>query len=124
MIKLDRTDAAAAAEYATVYLAFELSKAKWKLGVRPADRWSTSAQLLMWKRDARIMLLIFGIRQAIFLKIRIPPSATEWHDGQFAHGKYSMMSCREGRMPHHSTSSAIRALPIAACKRVGTLGSD
>ncbi|WP_247554052.1 IS110 family transposase [Bradyrhizobium sp. 138] len=33
MIKLDRTDAPAAAEYATVYLAFELSKAKWKLGV-------------------------------------------------------------------------------------------
>jgi transposase len=33
MIKLDRTDAPAAAEHATVYLAFELSKAKWKLGV-------------------------------------------------------------------------------------------
>jgi len=33
MIKLDRTDTPAAAEYATVYLAFELSKAKWKLGV-------------------------------------------------------------------------------------------
>jgi transposase len=33
MKKLDRTDAPAAAEYATVYLAFELSKAKWKLGV-------------------------------------------------------------------------------------------
>jgi transposase len=33
MIKLDRTDAPAVAEYATVYLAFELSKAKWKLGV-------------------------------------------------------------------------------------------
>lgn len=33
MIKLDRIDAPAAAEHATVYLAFELSKAKWKLGV-------------------------------------------------------------------------------------------
>src|SRR5215472_16849794 len=33
MIKLDRTDAPATAEHATVYLAFELSKAKWKLGV-------------------------------------------------------------------------------------------
>lgn len=33
MIKLDRTDAPAAAEHATVYLAFELSKVKWKLGV-------------------------------------------------------------------------------------------
>jgi transposase len=33
MIKLDRTDAPAATEHATVYLAFELSKAKWKLGV-------------------------------------------------------------------------------------------
>jgi transposase len=33
MIKLDRTDAPAAAEHATVYLVFELSKAKWKLGV-------------------------------------------------------------------------------------------
>jgi hypothetical protein len=33
MIKLDRTDTLAAAEHATVYLAFELSKAKWKLGV-------------------------------------------------------------------------------------------
>lgn len=33
MIKLDRTDTPAAAEHATVYLAFELSKAKWKLGV-------------------------------------------------------------------------------------------
>lgn len=33
MIKLDRTDAPAAAEHATVYLAFELSKANWKLGV-------------------------------------------------------------------------------------------
>jgi transposase len=30
---LDRTDAPAAGEYATVYVAFELSKAKWKLGV-------------------------------------------------------------------------------------------
>ena len=33
MTKLDRTDAPATAEYATVYVAFELSKAKWKLGV-------------------------------------------------------------------------------------------
>lgn len=33
MTKLDRTDAPATAEYATVYLAFELSKKKWKLGV-------------------------------------------------------------------------------------------
>jgi transposase len=33
MSKLDRTDAPAATEYATVYVAFELSKAKWKLGV-------------------------------------------------------------------------------------------
>jgi hypothetical protein len=33
MGKLDRTDAPAVAEHATVYLAFELSKAKWKLGV-------------------------------------------------------------------------------------------
>ncbi len=32
MIKLDRTDTPAAAEHATVYLAFELSKAKWRLG--------------------------------------------------------------------------------------------
>jgi transposase len=33
MTKLDRTDAPATAEYATIYVAFELSKAKWKLGV-------------------------------------------------------------------------------------------
>lgn len=33
MIKLDRIDAPATAEHATVYLTFELSKAKWKLGV-------------------------------------------------------------------------------------------
>ena len=33
MMKLDRTDAPATDEYATVYVAFELSKAKWKLGV-------------------------------------------------------------------------------------------
>ena len=33
MIKLDRTDTPAAADHATVYLAFELSKSKWKLGV-------------------------------------------------------------------------------------------
>ncbi|MCK1725108.1 hypothetical protein IVA82_07400, partial [Bradyrhizobium sp. 142] len=33
MIKLDRTETPAAAEHATVYLAFELSQAKWKLGV-------------------------------------------------------------------------------------------
>ena len=33
MLKLDHTDTPAAAEYATVYVAFELSKAKWKLGV-------------------------------------------------------------------------------------------
>ncbi|MGO8952600.1 MAG: IS110 family transposase [Rhodomicrobium sp.] len=33
MTKLDRTDTPATAEYATVYVAFELSKAKWKLGV-------------------------------------------------------------------------------------------
>jgi transposase len=33
MIKLDRTDAPAVDEHATVCLAFELSKAKWKLGV-------------------------------------------------------------------------------------------
>jgi len=33
MLKLDHTDTPASAEYATVYLVFELSKAKWKLGV-------------------------------------------------------------------------------------------
>lgn len=33
MIKLDRIDAPAMEEHATVYLAFELSKGKWKLGV-------------------------------------------------------------------------------------------
>ena len=33
MSKLNRTDTSAAGEYATVYVAFELSKAKWKLGV-------------------------------------------------------------------------------------------
>jgi transposase len=33
MSTLDHTDAPAASEYATVYLVFELSKAKWKLGV-------------------------------------------------------------------------------------------
>ena len=33
MLTLDRTDAPASAEYATVNLVFELSKAKWKLGV-------------------------------------------------------------------------------------------
>lgn len=33
MLNLDRTDAPASAEYATVCLVFELSKAKWKLGV-------------------------------------------------------------------------------------------
>ena len=33
MLKLDPTDAPTTDEYATVYVAFELSKAKWKLGV-------------------------------------------------------------------------------------------
>jgi transposase len=33
MVKLDRADTPAASEHATIYLAFELSKAKWKLGV-------------------------------------------------------------------------------------------
>jgi transposase len=33
MTKLDHTDTSATVEHATVYLAFELSKAKWKLGV-------------------------------------------------------------------------------------------
>src|SRR6202140_4017148 len=33
MLKLDRTDAPTTDEYVTVYVAFELSKAKWKLGV-------------------------------------------------------------------------------------------
>ena len=33
MLKLDRTDAPATDEYATVYVAIELSKAKWKLGI-------------------------------------------------------------------------------------------
>src|SRR5258708_19067188 len=33
MLKLDHTEAPATAEYATAYVAFELSKAKWKLGV-------------------------------------------------------------------------------------------
>ncbi len=33
MMKSDHTDAPATAEYATVYVAFELSKTKWKLGV-------------------------------------------------------------------------------------------
>ena len=32
-MKLDRTDAPTKAEYGTVYVAFELSKAKWKLGI-------------------------------------------------------------------------------------------
>jgi transposase len=33
MSTFDQTDAPAASEYATIYLAFELSKAKWKIGV-------------------------------------------------------------------------------------------
>ena len=33
MMKIDHTGTPACAEYATVYLVFELSKAKWKLGV-------------------------------------------------------------------------------------------
>ncbi len=33
MLKLNPTDTPASAEYATVHLVFELSKAKWKLGV-------------------------------------------------------------------------------------------
>ena len=33
MTMLDHADAPATAEHATVYVAFELSKAKWKLGV-------------------------------------------------------------------------------------------
>ena len=33
MLKLARTDAPTAEEYATVHVAFELSKAKWKVGV-------------------------------------------------------------------------------------------
>jgi transposase len=33
MLTLDRTDAPAANEYATIYVAFELSKASWKVGV-------------------------------------------------------------------------------------------
>jgi transposase len=37
MNKLDRTDTPATAEHATVYLAFELSKSKWKLGVLLPD---------------------------------------------------------------------------------------
>jgi transposase len=37
MLHLDPTDAPARSEYATVYLVFELSKAKWKLGVMLPD---------------------------------------------------------------------------------------
>src|ERR1700693_1497359 len=33
MLKLDHADTPTTDEYATVYVAFELSKAKWKLGV-------------------------------------------------------------------------------------------
>src|SRR3977135_4577796 len=33
MLKMDHTGTPASAEYATVHLVFELSKAKWKLGV-------------------------------------------------------------------------------------------
>jgi transposase len=33
VINLDRTDAPTAGEYATIYVAFELSKASWKLGI-------------------------------------------------------------------------------------------
>ena len=33
MMKLDRTDTPASVEHVTVYLAFELSKSKWMLGV-------------------------------------------------------------------------------------------
>jgi transposase len=33
MINLDRTDTPAGDDYATVYVAFELSKAKWRLGI-------------------------------------------------------------------------------------------
>jgi transposase len=33
VIKLDRTDAPTAGEYGTIYVAFELSKASWKLGI-------------------------------------------------------------------------------------------
>ena len=33
MMRTDHTDTPAGSEYATVYLAFELSKAKWQLGI-------------------------------------------------------------------------------------------
>jgi len=47
MIKLDRTDTPAAAEHATVYLAFELSKAKWKLAVlMPGSQERSSTSVL------------------------------------------------------------------------------
>ncbi|MGY4283542.1 hypothetical protein ACVWXO_002762 [Bradyrhizobium sp. LM2.7] len=38
MIKLDRTETPAAAEHATVYLAFELSQAKWNSACCCRDR--------------------------------------------------------------------------------------
>jgi len=47
MVKLDRTDTPAAAEHATVYLAFELSKAKWKLAVlMPGSQERSSTSVL------------------------------------------------------------------------------
>src|SRR5262245_21964653 len=37
MFKLDRTDASAADEYGTVYIAFELAKARWQVGILLPD---------------------------------------------------------------------------------------
>ena len=37
-MRTDHTDTPAGSEYATVYIAFELSKAKWQLGACPSNR--------------------------------------------------------------------------------------
>ena len=40
------------------------------------------------------MPMIWGRRQAIFRKAEPAPTATEWHDGQFAHGTHARIARR------------------------------
>jgi transposase len=88
MSRLNHTETPAAGEYATVYVAFELSKAKWKLGVplpgsqrvsrftiAGGDLVALSARLAVWR----------GKAEAAGKPVRIVSCYEAGYDGHWLH---------------------------------------
>ena len=124
MLHLDRTDAPAASEYATVYLVFELSKAKWKLGVMlpgsqkmsrftiaGGDETAPTARLTAICSKAcqggpPVRILACYEAGLSMLPCTISPSFANDHSGKPSNRQRSGRRARWSRRlrPHHSTN--------------------